>query len=1125
MKCPRCQHESEAGAKFCEECAAPLARACAKCGRQLSPTAKFCPECANATGLPAALQPAQRFDSPGSYTPKHLAEKILTSKPALEGERKQVTVLFADLKGSMELLADRDPEEARKLLDPVLEHMMEAVHRYEGTVNQVMGDGIMALFGAPLAHEDHAMRACYAALRMQESVAQYAEAILRSHGVPVQIRVGLNSGEVVVRAIGSDLHMDYTAVGQTTHLAARMEQMAGPGSILIAADTARLAEGAMQVEALGPTVVKGLTTPVPVYRLTGAVALHTRLSASAVRGLTPFVGRQDHLNQLREAMSRAAAGRGQLVAVVGEAGAGKSRLIWEFTHGHMPAGWRLLQGRSVSYGKATSYLPLMELVKGYFQIGERDEAPTIRDTLRRTLHALDPALDPTLPALLSVLAVPTEDPRWEILDPQVRRQRTFDALKRLLMRETQVQPLLMIFEDLHWIDAETQAFLDALVESLPAARFLLLVNYRPEYQHGWGSKTYYQQLRLDSLQPDTANELLASLLGDDTSLGPLKVLLIERTARNPFFLEECVRTLLETRVLAGTSRPYRVTTPLSAIPMPATVHAVLAARIDRLPPDEKDLLQAAAVIGKVVAVPVLQAIAGPEEHTMLTGLGRLQAAEFLHESRLFPDREYTFKHALTQEVAYRSLLQERRRGLHARIVEAIETRYDSRVAEHAEVLAHHAVHGELWEKAIDYVREAGLIAYSRGALQVSLNRYEQALALLPRATASPENTRRAVDVRLDLQPPLLALGQIARMLQLCEEAQPLAQQMDDRPRLARIWVSLARHKLLTGHYADVLDDAERALKVAEATDDARLRIASLLHLAAGKMAPGEYATAAELATRVVEGPDTEVAKRVPSVTGSYYVSSSGWLEWSLAALGDFARASRYGNAAIDMADASDSPHDQATAYLMRATALADQGHWAQALPWSERAVRLCEATPIFAWLAAACSQFGRILVALGRVTDGLRYLEQGVTVQERIGIRVGRSLFLVRWAEGLLLAGDIGRARETGERALDVAAGSGERGHEALALHVLGAALASDAGGDTDRPYRHYERAKAIGEELGMRPLVAHCHFGLGKLSRRTGTRQEAQEHLATGTTMYREMHMQFWLEQAEAEIRTLGTS
>ena len=635
MKCARCQHENRAGAKFCEECAAPLVRACANCGAQLSPTAKFCSECAHPAG-PVIPSTTQRFGAPESYTPKHLAEKILISKAALEGERKQVTVLFADLRGSMELFADRDPEDARRLLDPVLEHMMEAVHRYEGTVNQVMGDGIMALFGAPLAHEDHAVRACYAALRMQEAVKRYAEEVRRAHGIPIQIRVGLNSGEVVVRSIGSDLHMDYTAVGQTTHLAARMEQMALPGSILIPPETLTLAEGYVTVKALGAMPVKGLEAPMDVYEVTGATTIRSRLQAAAARGLTRFVGRDGEVEQLRHALERAKAGHGQVTAVMGEPGVGKSRLFWEFIQSHRTAGCLVVESSSVSYGKATSFLPLIDLLRTYFQIEPRDDARKIREKVTGKLLSLDRALEPSLPAFLWLLDVPEEDLQWENLEPPQRRQRTLDGVKRLLLRESQVQPVLVQFEDLHWIDAETQALLDSLVESLPAARLLLLVNYRPEYQHSWSGKTYYRQLRIDALPPESADELLESLLGQDPELQPLKRLLIERTGGNPFFLEESVRTLAETKALAGERGAYRLAKASQTFQIPATAQAILASRIDRLSPEDKRLLQAAAVIGKDVPFSVLQAIADGPEEALRSGLTHLLAGEFLYEGAPVP---------------------------------------------------------------------------------------------------------------------------------------------------------------------------------------------------------------------------------------------------------------------------------------------------------------------------------------------------------------------------------------------------------------------------------------------------------------------------------------------------------
>jgi class 3 adenylate cyclase len=573
----------------------------------------------NAASPPVSAAPASPA-TPLVYTPPHLAEKILTSRTALEGERKQVTVLFADLKGSMELLADRDPEEARQLLDPVLERMMAAVHRYEGTVNQIMGDGIMALFGAPIAHEDHAVRACYAALGMQEAIRRYSDDVRRVHGIEVQLRIGLNAGEVVVRAIGNDLHMDYSAIGQTTHLAARMEQLAPPGTIRLTAATLRLVEGLVQVQALGPIPVKGLDEPVEVFALVGATTVRQRFQVRVAQGLTRFVGRQRELDTLSQAQEQAGAGHGQVVALVGEAGVGKSRLVYEFTHSHHLQGWRVLESASVSYGKATPYFPVLDLLRRYVHLDERDDPRTIRAKVTGQLLTLDEALQDAIAPLLALLDALPDDSPFLTLDPPQRRQRTLNVLKRVLLRESQAQPLLVVFEDLHWIDTETQALLDTLVEGMPTARVLLLVNYRPEYQHGWGSKTYYTQLRLDPLPPASADALLQALLGDDPGLAPLTRRLIARTDGNPFFLEESVRTLVETGVLVGAPGVYRLAQALPTIQVPATVQAVLAARIDRLPPEEKHLLQTAAVIGTEVSLPLVQAMAELPEADLYRGL-------------------------------------------------------------------------------------------------------------------------------------------------------------------------------------------------------------------------------------------------------------------------------------------------------------------------------------------------------------------------------------------------------------------------------------------------------------------------------------------------------------------------
>jgi class 3 adenylate cyclase/tetratricopeptide (TPR) repeat protein len=820
MICPGCGHDNPASQKFCGECGARLALVCAACGASNPPGQKFCGECGNALAAAAAGQPAP-FRDPQSYTPKHLADRILTSKAALEGERKHVTVLFADLKGSLELLADRDPEEARNIIDPVLAHMMESVHRYEGTVNQVMGDGIMALFGAPLAHEDHAVRACYTALRMQDLIRRYTEEARRNHGVEIAIRVGINSGEVVVRSIGSDLRMDYSAVGQTTHLAARMEQLAPPGTTRITAETVRLTEGFVQVKPLGAIPIKGIAEPREVFELTGAAAVRTRLQAARARGFTRFVGRDVEFDQMRQAAEHARRGRGQIVAVVGEPGVGKSRLVHEFIHSHHSHGWLVLEASSVSYGKATPFLPLSDLLRACLRIADRDDARSVRAKTIGTLLALDRALEDAVPAVSWLLdALEPNDP-FLSLEPAQRRQRAIDGVKRLFLRESRVQPLLLVFEDLHWIDAETQAALDSLVASLPTAPVLLAVNYRPEYRHEWSAKTYYRQLRIDPLPPESADEFLQTLLGNDPSVQPLKPLLIEKTEGNPLFLEESVRTLVESGALVGEAGNHQLARAVETIQVPVTVQVILATRIDRLRPELKRLLQAASIIGKDVPFVLLEAIAEIRGDDLRHALSELQTAEFLYEARLFPDLEYTFKHALTHDVTYASLLEDRRRALHAALVEAIERLHADRLDEHVEVLAHHAARAKLGTKAVRYLRQAGEKAVARSANREAIALFETALGLLAEMPESAQTLSDMLDVRMALGPALIAVhGPTAEEVRSSyDRALVLVERTGDVScRFPVVW-GLWFVAFTRGEYRDAIDGARRLLSAAQGEDD------------------------------------------------------------------------------------------------------------------------------------------------------------------------------------------------------------------------------------------------------------------------------------------------------------------
>jgi class 3 adenylate cyclase/tetratricopeptide (TPR) repeat protein len=1092
---------------------------CTSCGTELPARAKFCFECATPVGT---LGAPPRFALPDSYTPKHLAERIINSKAALEGERKQVTVLFADLKGSMELLAERDPEEARRILDPVLKHMIESVHRYEGTVNQVMGDGIMALFGAPLAHEDHAVRACYASLWMQESVKRYAESVRREQGVALQIRVGVNSGEVVVRAIDSDLRMDYTAVGQTTHLAARMEQLATPGSILITPQTLALAEDFIAVRSLGPMSVKGLNEAVEVYEVTGAGPARTRLQAAARRQLTPFVGRDTEMEHLSRVQQLARDGHGQVVAILGEAGVGKSRLLYEFTHSNRITGWLLLECSCVSYGKATSYLPVIDLLKGYFNIHDADNPREMREKVIGKLLPLEHSLSTALPAVLSLLDVSVDDAAWRRLEAGQRRQQTLDAVKRLLLRETREQPLILIFEDLHWVDRETQALLDSLVDSLGSARMLLLVNYRPEYRHGWGSKTSYSQMRLDALPIQSTGEFLQTLLGDDPELAPLKRLLVKRG--NPFFLEETVRALRETHVLKGERGQYRLVQPLDSTQVPATVHLVLAARIDRLSPDDKRLLQTASVVGKDVPLTLLEAVVDLPREAVRRSIDRLQAAEFLDERGLYPDLMYSFKHALTHEVTYSGLLHERRRELHGQLVEVMEALHPDRIEEQVERLAHHAVQGHVWEKAVHYLRQAARKAATRSALNDAKAWFEQALGILEMLPSTDDTKQQGFDIRLDLRPVLGQLGEVRQVVRRLREAETIAESLKDDRRRGRVCAAMILVQIIHGELNESLASASRALRIAERLGDLRLHHFTMSQMALAHCDGGDYDRAIDLAAGNLAAMPADWAEERSTNAVPPAIHDRWVLIRSLTELGRFDEAAEYQAEVLRLAEAARHAHSIGVAYSVSASLQLRKGNCVGARSLIEHAITVSLAANAVVFTSSMIATSARIMAELGEASEALNRIRQSERSFERNkleGHLYGGAVYLAL-GRACLLLDLMDEASHHAHQALECSS-SAYHGVAAHTLQLLGDIARHPDRFDAEHAEAYYLQALSLAEPRGMRPLVAHCHVGLGKLYERTDKRQQAQEHLATATMMYRRMGMTYWLDKAEVEIKALG--
>ncbi|MGE0486676.1 MAG: adenylate/guanylate cyclase domain-containing protein [Gammaproteobacteria bacterium] len=692
MNCARCGRDNPPENAFCGGCGTALERTCPSCARSNPPDHHFCGACGTPLQAAEAAQPAGSAAPrlPRDYTPKHLAEKILQSKTALEGERKQVTVLFCDIQGSMQLAQQLDPEHWHRLLERYFAILTEAVHRYEGTVNQYTGDGIMALFGAPLAHEDHAQRACYAALAARDALRTYADELRLTDGLNFSFRLGLNSGEVVVGKIGDDLRMDYTAQGATVGIAQRIEQLAAPGCVYLGGATERLVHGYFRLRAMGETNLKGLAEAVALFELEAPGTVRSRLDVSVARGLSRFVGRAAEMQVLETALANAGRGHGQVVGIVGEAGLGKSRLCYEFVEDCRRRGLPVYEAHCPAHGRNIPYLPVLELFRNYFDVRADDDAVQARRKIAGTLALLDARLHDALPVLLDFMGVADPQQPAPRMDAEARQRQLYELVHRLVeAQDAGGQLAVTLIDDLHWIDPGSDAFVNQLVAAAAGRRSLVVLNFRPEYQAAFAGKAHYQQLPLVPLGADALGELLGDLLGTDASLGELVPRIVKWTAGNPFYTEEVVNALVESGDLVGQPGHYRLVSAIDAIVVPTSVRAVLAARIDRLPEMAKRLLQTAAVIGREFAGPLLEAVSDLDTGTHATALERLKAGDFVYERALYPVFEYAFKHPLTHEVAYQSLLQSRRAALHAAVARAIEARAGDKLDERAAQLAHH----------------------------------------------------------------------------------------------------------------------------------------------------------------------------------------------------------------------------------------------------------------------------------------------------------------------------------------------------------------------------------------------------------------------------------------------------
>jgi transcriptional regulator with PAS, ATPase and Fis domain/tetratricopeptide (TPR) repeat protein len=1082
---------------------------CPACGAAVAPGNRFCGRCGGALGPESPDSEdasGPRATAPALPAPRRLADRILTSRSSLEGEQKHVTVLSAGVADSARLVQQLDPELMHEIMDRVLRLMTEMVHRYEGTVSQYTGDGLMALFGAPLALEDHALRAVRAAFSIQETCSGYSEQLKRERGVEVRLQFGLNSGPVIVGKIGDDLRMDYTPVGDTTHLAARMEELAEPGTILAAQATHRLIEGYVRGESLGTIPVEGRLEPVSVFKVTGRLRRRSRLEVSADVGLTEFIGREREHAILEGRLASAVAGRGQVVGIVGEAGIGKSRLVHEFHKSIAPGRVTWVEAQCAPDGQSTPYGPVLQVMNATFEIEEGDNPIQIDAKIRRGVQRVAGELQGVLPWLREPYGLPTEDDALKHLTPKDRRLKTFEAMQTLTIAGSYRRPVVVFIEDLHWIDKTSEEFLAFLVESLGGTPILLITTHRPGYSVQWSDKTYYTQIALDQLSTEQVGAMVQRVLGTPGLPPDLTGRVYDKAEGNPLFVEVIIASLREQGLLVRQNGAF-AWAPGAAIEFPGTLHDIIRARLDRLEEPLKQTVQTAAVIGRQFGLHLLSRVSAMAQE--IEGyLATLKHLELVNEVRFFPEHEYAFKHAVIQDAAYKSLLKKRRKALHTAIGRAIEDIYADHIEEYAAVLAYQYARSDQPDRAFRYALMAGDRAARVCANVEAGAHYEQALAAARALPPSPQAQAKEIDAIIKLAGVGATRQDILRNRENLAAVRAAAEQLGDPGRLASVLYWVGRLEYVVGNTRAAIEYAEKSLKIAESLADDALTAPPVNLLGRLYWQQGSLPQAIGLLERSVE-------QMLQLGNLNDAATTAGFAGMALADAGEFARAVPRADQGVRLATEIRNPFALAAAHYFRGAVRSDRGEWAAALEDFADGRRIADEVGDRFRVYALKVYEGRALTKAGDPRRGRETLEDCIAIAEQLGT----TLFLSRpkafLAECLIVLGEVESASRVAQEGVRLAEESGERHGNALAHRALGEALFRRDPPDVVQAEAALLKAVAIQEENGERPELARTLVIYADLLRTSGQEPRAREVAERATTMFRDMGMDWDLDHS----------
>jgi class 3 adenylate cyclase/tetratricopeptide (TPR) repeat protein len=1124
MKCVNCQSDNREGVKFCEECGAKMELVCPGCGARILAGKKFCGECGY--DLKTRKEPAPiNYSQPQSYTPKFLADKILTSRSTMEGERKLVTVLFADVANFTTMSEKLDPEEVHTIMDGCFKILMDEIHKYEGTINQFTGDGVMALFGAPVAHEEHAQRACHAALSIQKEVSTYGEKVKKETGVDFKMRIGLNSGPVIVGAIGDDLRMDYTAVGDTTNLASRMESIAQPGSVLLPQNTHRLVKEYFDVKSLGKVEVKGKSEPQEVFELVKAGDARTRIEAAVARGLTKFVGRENSMAALMEAFEKVKRGSGQVVGIVGEAGVGKSRLLLEFRNRQAQGKFTYLEGRCIHYGGTMPYLPILDVLGTYFGLVEGERETLGRKRVTEEVLGLDENLADTLPPLQELLSLKVGDEGYLRLEPKQRKERIFEGLRNLLIRASQEMPLVLAVEDLHWVDRTTEEFLDYFIGWVANASVMLVLLHRPEYTHQWGGKSYFNRIGVDQLTLKSSAELVRAIIEGGEAAPELSEIILNRAAGNPLFMEELTHALLENGSIRKEQDRYILARKVSELHTPDTVQGIIAARIDRLEENLKKIMQVAAIIGREFAFRILQMIVGMREE-LKTHLLNLQGLEFIYEKSLFPELEYIFKHALTQEVAYNSLLSSRRREIHKRIGSAIEELYADRLEEFYEMLAYHYSNSDDSARAVNYLKLSGDKAIGTYSLMEAFRFYEDAYRMLKHMPETNQNKNERIGVILSMAHSMRLLAFPENSFELLQEGEALSSDLGDNRSSALIHSYLGMFYSSRGDAPLGMKHQEDAFEAAEKLKDSEIMVQIGANLCFAYDFAGEYREIAKAAPKVIRLLENRPEKfdffDTPVDLHPLLLALYGH---ALSYLGEFDRGENECEKALSLAQEGDNPYSLGWVEFLYGCQFIPKGDGENAVKHLQNSIRYFEDLRAVAVLHVAWSLLAMGYNLLGESDQASKYVQKVLEVQTNIKTPGFLSLGHLALSNAHLNSGNLNEAKIYAEQALDLGQTNHEKYCEGLGWIQLGRIIGKLEAARIDEAEEFIQNGLKILEALETTPAYATGCFSLCELYLNSGKIEKGLEVLRRCEEMFSRMGMDHWVAQARNVISRIYRS